>query len=1513
MVESQANDSSWGEDRVPPDGNLGMPFAAQEVIEDRTGEHDDAKNELAKSLVSVSLQDEARSISIKPRAYQLEMKEESLRKNVIVAVSFPHSHPPDLLIWTLRVAGDHAWLIALCPSQMDTGSGKTHVAVLRVLAELDRIASHELIWFLAPTVALCSQQYDYFKSHISTVQIKFLSGNDGVDRWTQKSHWDSVLKNVKLVISTYQILLDALSHGFVHMESLALIVFDEGAKSPSPTAHNCVGKHPGSQIMHKFYHPDKAQGCPVPHILGLTASPAMRSDAQSVIKIEETLDAICRTPSKHRAELRDRVKLPVLCQVYFEALPSESALTGHTHVIQSLAQVYSSLRISEDPYVLGLIEEGTDRSLRKLEKVLKNHKTWCQMQIKSFYGLSLKICRELGAWAANFYISEVITRFLQGHRSDVDGFSGLWDISNAEKNYLADVLRHVKIIDPTSQIPDDYSMVSDKFSKLVDVILSESEDVSGIVFVQERAMVSVLAHILSVLPATRKRFKVGTMVGTSQHSLRSKDIGELIDADAQQTTLPLFKSKVLNLVIATSVLEEGIDVPACNIVICFQKPANLKSFVQRRGRARQKDSKLVLLLDNLTDRANDWEDLELTMKRMYEDEMRTLQEVLTIEENEEHDGRQFKIERTGALIDLDNSLAHLHHFCAALPRKQYVDLRPDFICTPTGGSLVVATVILPLSVDEAVRVAHSRTAWLSEKNAIKDAAFEAYIALYRAGLVNENLLPLLRHDPLIDELESTMVETRPSIVRVREQINPWTHVSEAWKYLEGQRDRSENTNLKIQQAAITLGNLNMRIYLPVAIPQVAPFRLYWDEDTELQVTTTTLGYEPVDISEYPNALTETWSMLSAAFGARFPISWKPFAALFTAEGPELLQNQMGCQSISDFVYAAQLGKRPPYFGLVKDKLQNNLPYIYRSWLANKPPIESVQHPYQDYAEAPEDLPHLHLARLTKRSDFLHKPIATGLKSEKPLAYVLPTSRCSIDYLPFRYVQFAMVMPCILHKFGTYLLADKLSNGLLKEVGITDLGLIITAISASSAASDTNYQRLEFLGDSVLKLCTSVQLVAEYPLWHEGYLSARKDRLVANSRLSRAAITAGLDAFIMTKQFSGHRWRPLYVDEILQMMPAPNREMSSKVLADVVEALVGAAMVNGGISKALKCLQIFLPEIKWQPLEQRQMFLYERAPDLPLPNFLEPLETMLGYSFKKKALLIEAMTHASCNSGTQSLERLEFLGDSLLDTVVVEAVFGHNVELSHVQMHLLRTALVNADFLAFACMEWTIEQESRHINEIKSNSGSEVVLQESTSTVQFPLWKFMRHMSPMLAMEQAATSARHSQLRDSINKALNTGSTYPWHLLAKLQAPKFFSDLVESLLGALWIDSGSFEVCRAVIERLGILPYLARVLRDGVHVLHPKEELGMLADTERVRYELEARTHDLGGAASPEYLCRVSVGFREVVLVGDGVSKEEVMVKAAEAAVRILKREKENGGGLQVQDDDDNDDDDAMDL
>jgi dsRNA-specific ribonuclease len=1223
--------------------------------------------------------------------------------------------------------------------------------------------------------------------------------------------------------------------------------------------------------MESFYHERKQKGLSIPFILGLTASPVMRSDPQSLVKIEQTLDAICRTPTTHRAQLRLKVNLPVLSHVYYHSLPPEGLLTGYTRTIASLGQAFGSLNIEDDPYVLDLVSQGTERSLRKLRKVRLNHKTWCQQQMRTLHATSLKICHELGAWAADYYISRVVSKFTEMAASEVNS-QGIWDVSSAEKQYLAKALKRVEVIDLASgnDAAAEVPLVSDKVTRLIETILHEAPGFAGIVFVQERALVAVLAHILSIHPAVRDRLRVGTMIGTSASPFR-RNMGELNDIDMQNYTVSLFKSGVINLIVATSVLEEGIDVPACNLVICFHKPSNLKSFVQRRGRARHQESKLILLLESTTDELIQWEELEKDMKRLYEEEMRTLQEALQHEDTEEHDNRQFRVESTGALLDLDNAVPHLYHFCATLPAREYVDLTPEFICSEDDHRFVRARVILPLSVNEAVRTAECRKSWMSEKNAIKDSAFEAYVALYEAGLVNQHLLPLLRHDAHLDELTSAPVETRASIMIVNEQMSPWVEVAKAWKSL-----------LNIQQFTIKFGDLEVLSYLPIELPEIAPFTVYWDTNREISVkvqseTVTT------DRGIVSTASQETWSMLDSAFGARFPIQRKQTVMLFSSMGNNLV-DKLGRQPVSSL--------ESSYLGLIREG-GSNVPYLFREWLAEKPSMEMVQKPYLDYADMPKRTPHLSVTRLPRRWDFLHKmPTANLSNGEKPYSVVLPTSRCSVDNFPFEFIQFALAIPSIMRRLEIYLLAHLLGSTILRDVGIGDISLIVTAISASSANEETNYQRLEFFGDMILKLCTSVQLASKYPLWHEGYLSAQKDRLVANSRLSRAAIETGLDRFIVTKAFTGRKWRPLYVDDLLELLTGEKRDLSTKVLADVVEALIGAAMVDGGFPKALACLRVFLPELEWQPLEAGQVSLLEQAPDLALPGTLQLCEELVGYQFNKKSLLIQAMTHASCGSGAGSLERLEFLGDGILDRIITTTLFEQEPPLSHFQMHVIRSALVNADFLGFTCMEWATTQgktevvETCHVGEGDEAGPS---FQAVSSRTPLPLWRFLRHHSPKLGTEQVATSKRHAELRGQINAAIEMGSRYPWALLARLLAPKFYSDIAESLLGAVWVDSGSWGACRDLLERMGILPYLRRIVGEGVQAWHPKEELGALADTQPVRYVIEQQRTGRTEDNEREFVCSVYIGEQVVASVGGGVSAEEVQTRAAETAVGTLRR------------------------
>src|SRR3954465_672399 len=114
------------------------------------------------------------------------------------------------------------------------------------------------VWFLVPTVALADQQRDVLTTQIPNLKSRLLCGADGVDTWTNQQIWDEVLYEIRVVVSTYQILFDAVSHGFVRLQSLSLIVIDE--------AHNCIKKNAMGRLMKEMYWRDKKAGLPVPAI-----------------------------------------------------------------------------------------------------------------------------------------------------------------------------------------------------------------------------------------------------------------------------------------------------------------------------------------------------------------------------------------------------------------------------------------------------------------------------------------------------------------------------------------------------------------------------------------------------------------------------------------------------------------------------------------------------------------------------------------------------------------------------------------------------------------------------------------------------------------------------------------------------------------------------------------------------------------------------------------------------------------------------------------------------------------------------------------------------------------------------------------------------------------------------------------------------------------------------------------------------------------------------------------------
>lgn len=135
--------------------------------------------------------------------------------------------------------------------------------------------------------------------------------------------------------------------------------------------------------MREFYWESKAQKKPVPCVLGLTASPVVRSDFSALEKLEQTLDAVCRSPTKHREELLAHSQRPSLVSLTFKSrlhLPQ----TEYSDSLKKLIAALNKLDIMEDPWIVSLIRDRSDRARRQLEKALKQKSTYVQNSMKSF-------------------------------------------------------------------------------------------------------------------------------------------------------------------------------------------------------------------------------------------------------------------------------------------------------------------------------------------------------------------------------------------------------------------------------------------------------------------------------------------------------------------------------------------------------------------------------------------------------------------------------------------------------------------------------------------------------------------------------------------------------------------------------------------------------------------------------------------------------------------------------------------------------------------------------------------------------------------------------------------------------------------------------------------------------------------------------------------------------------------------------------------------------------------------
>lgn len=452
-----------------------------------------------------------------------------------------------------------------CLVVLPTGTGKTLIALMLTVERFKKFPLEKIL-ILAPTKPLIEQHFESFKKNLPEdwADMQLFTGKTPSKK--RKEIWETA----EFIFSTPQCIANDTQKELYKLNEVSLLVVDE--------CHRCLKNYAYNSIAQKY----KMQATN-PRVLALTASPG--GDKKTIKKVCENLGI---TALEIRTRNSSDVK-PYLQDLEFEKI--EVNFPPEFLEIKLLLEKIYNRKVSELKHRKVLFGYPSKTMLlktqAKLMKEIKRKKDLNKMLAVSATATALKISHALTLLETQTISS--FTAYIQ------DLFKQASEKKSKSVQKLTTTPEFTKAFSLSQVLNQEHP----KLNKLKEIVKNQFEQNKNskiIIFAQFRETVRTISEELNKLDGIIADNFVGQAI--KSHG-KGKTTG--LKQSEQKAMIKKFSSGQINILVATSIAEEGLDIPEVNEVIFYEPIPSAIRKIQRAGRtARLSKGKLKILITKKT-------------------------------------------------------------------------------------------------------------------------------------------------------------------------------------------------------------------------------------------------------------------------------------------------------------------------------------------------------------------------------------------------------------------------------------------------------------------------------------------------------------------------------------------------------------------------------------------------------------------------------------------------------------------------------------------------------------------------------------------------------------------------------------------------------------------------------------------------------------------------------------------------------------------------------------------------